>query len=465
MKGRKIAFLLILLSFGATVETAWTIRNHLGAGPLGCRVLRGKFYGPSFTFDAEERREVPEGTALEVDSSFGGVRIGQGMAGEVRVALRKVVFLPTEERARDFASRIRLEAALLGSTLRVSTNRRQLEREREGREVGFETHLEITVPPGTSVTVRNEHGRVDVADVATADLSGSFEPLRVERVAGAATLKSRHGGVFVSGVGGTLTLEARHGDVTIQDVQGHVKAECQHGDVSVARAGGLDLETSYGDVKLEAIRGDVTVRGQHAGVQAVDISGRVDVETSYRDVRLEKLGAEARVKAHHGGLQITDAQGPVLAEASYEDIVLSRIRGPVEATVEHGGLRGRDLEKGARVKVVGEDVRLEGVSGGVEVEAQRASVHFFPAGPLVEPVRISTSHGGIRLEVPAGSHFELEASVRRGEIAVDLPGLAVVPSGPDRVTGKLGAGGHLVKLFADQGDVRVAAVAAATSSR
>ena len=104
MKAAKIGLLLLLLGFGGVIETAFAVRNKIGIGPAGCRVLRGRFYGPSFTFDAaEERQAVPAATALEVENAFGAVRIIQGTPDEVRVSLRKVVFRPTEKAARAFA--------------------------------------------------------------------------------------------------------------------------------------------------------------------------------------------------------------------------------------------------------------------------------------------------------------------------------------------------------------------------
>ena len=68
---------------------------------------------------------------------------------------------------------------------------------------------------------------------------------------------------------------------------------------------------------------------------------------------------------------------------------------------------------------------------------------------------MSATNGGITLEVPGGSRFDLAASVQSGEISVDLPGLAVSETSPSKVVGKMGGGGSLVKLQTDHGDVSV----------
>ena len=130
--------------------------------------------------------------------------------------LRKVVFRQTEEAARAFADRVHVEMALTGAVLRIATNRRELEGGPD--DVGFETHLEIAVPPDTPVKVQAEHGRVDVADAARAEITNSYEPVRVERVKGPVTLDSRLATSPSPEVAGTLSLLSRHANVTVQDV-------------------------------------------------------------------------------------------------------------------------------------------------------------------------------------------------------------------------------------------------------
>jgi hypothetical protein len=126
VSARKIGFLILILAFGGVVETAWHVgENHFSFGPEGFRVLGGRFYGPSFTFEESAERDLdadaePE---IEVRNAFGAVRILPGEGSGVRVELRKVVFQPTEEKARGFADRIDLRLEEDGGRLRVGTNR------------------------------------------------------------------------------------------------------------------------------------------------------------------------------------------------------------------------------------------------------------------------------------------------------------------------------------------------------
>ncbi|MEP7339995.1 MAG: hypothetical protein ABI977_19810, partial [Acidobacteriota bacterium] len=76
----------------------------------------------------------------------------------------------------------------------------------------------------TRLKVQNEHGPIEVADVAQADLDGSFDSIRLDRVAGAATIDSQHGDVAVADVTGALTVNGRHGGLGILAHYAHIQS-------------------------------------------------------------------------------------------------------------------------------------------------------------------------------------------------------------------------------------------------
>jgi DUF4097 and DUF4098 domain-containing protein YvlB len=451
MSARKVALLLLILGFGGAVETAWSVRNHIDVGPFGCRVLGGRFYGNSYDFDEESQYAVGAGARVEIVNAFGAVRMHAGSPGEVRVRLQKVVYLDTRERAREFASRIALKADNAGTRLQLGTNRDEAFGGRD--DVGFETHFDVTVPPGTAVLVRNEHGPVDLRDVAAADVESAFDSLRLEHAAGPVTLKSRHGDVFVSNVEGALEITSRHGDVEVRDVAGRVVADVQHGDVTASRLGGLKLVGAHGGVSVETVKGDVDVATEHGPVTVKNVEGKASLATSFDHVDVEKVAGDAQLKAEHGEVKAVDVKGALVAEASFDRVYLERIGGPVEVKVEHGGVEAHRLEMGARVKASGDAIALLGFAGPLEIEAQRGSVRLVPSGPITDAVSVTAGHGEITLEVPAGSRFDLEARARHGEVRADLPGLAITSSEHESLTAKVAGGGKLVKLLAEGGDV------------
>jgi DUF4097 and DUF4098 domain-containing protein YvlB len=453
VSARKIALLALIVVFGASLETAWNLRGDVRIGPEGCRAIGGRFYGPSYAFEAAAEQAVPAGLAprLEVDNAFGGVHVARGGPGIVKVKLRKVVFLPTQEKARAFADRIELKLAADGPLVRVSTNRDAIGR---GEQTGFETHLEIEVPAETAVEVRSEHGPVELSGVAAADVTSSFEKIAVADVASDVKLEARHGEVRVERVGGHLELDSRYGDVSVADLRGTAKLDVQHGNLGTRGTAGLEIDLAHGDLTAESVSGPLVARGQHAAVRASDVSGRAEVETSFGDVRLERVGGDARLKVQHGRASADDVSGGVSAETSYEGVELLRVTGPVELRVQHGGVQAAGLAGGARITASGGDVALDGFAGPVQVEVERGNVRLAPHAVLGAELVARTTNGDLRLEVPEGSHFDLEAESRRGQVSVPREGLATREDGGEhgrgeRVLGKYAGGGVPVRLNAD----------------
>jgi DUF4097 and DUF4098 domain-containing protein YvlB len=456
VSARKIGFLILLLGFGAVVETAWQVRGDWRIGPEGCRVIGGRFYGPSYTFEQAAERALATGEAprLEVRNAFGGVSVTAGVPGTVKVKLRKVVFLPTEEKARAFADRIELRVSGEGALAKVGTNRDEIDR---SRDVGFETHLEIEAPPETAVEVRNEHGRVDLVGLGSADIVSSFEGVSVEKLAGSLKIESRNGDVRASGVGGPLVLTARHGGVEISDVSGPSRIDVEHGDVSARKTGALDASVKFGGLTAETVGGDLAVRGGHSELRASDVTGRAELETSFAGIHLARVGGDVRATAQHGEVTAEDVAGSLSAETTHGDVRLDRVGGPVQATADRGGVQANGLAKGAKLRATAGDVTLDGFSGAVEVEVERASARLAPRAPIAAGITASATNGEVRLDVPEGSRLDLDAESRRGEVRADVPGLASSettgePGHGHRAAGKLGEGGALVRLRAD-GDV------------
>ena len=453
MSVRKIAFLVLIVGFAATVETAWHVREDIHLGPEGCRVMGGRFYGPSWTFEAAAERAVAAGKAprLEVDNAFGAVNVTAGAPGSVKVRLRKVVFQPTEEKARAFADRVELRLTGDGELVRVATNRDEIGRR---EDTGFETHFEIEAPPESVVEIRNEHGRVELSGVAAADVTASFDGVSIQRVMGDVKLEARHGDVAIDGVGGALELNSRHGNVSVAGVTGASKLDVQHGNLGLRRSASLEVDLAHGELEAESVGGDLVVRGQHAPVRGFDVVGRAHIETSFGEVRLERVGGELYARVQHGGITGSDVTGAANLETTHDSVTLERVAGPVEAVVQHGGVDAKGLARGARIRVSGSDVTLDGFSGPVDLEVDRGSARLAPGNPLDAEVVARVTHGELRLEVPEGSRFELAAESVRGRVDAPLEGLTAEDEGHQgqRASGRHAGGGVSVRLKAD-GDV------------
>ncbi len=455
MRAGKVFLLLTLLAVGAGLQTALAVRGHVALGMPGCRIGDMRFRGPSFAFESETTLDLPPGTTLRLQNAFGGVRVHAGEAGRARIHLRKVVFLPDEARARAFADKLRLLAAVEGPELRVRTNRDEFS-EAALEDVGLETHFEVALPAGTPVIVSNAHGPVDLADAGAVQLEASFDSVRLERIAGDAQVKVRHGDLSIAAVAGTLDVSGQHGDVELRQAAGPATLDVQHGDVTLGDTRAVQVRLRFGDLKAEQVHGALHVRGEHAGIEADQVEGPADIETGFRSVDLRRVSGDARVVNQHGSVRVEDAGGTLGVRGSHDDVQLARVKGRVEVVLEHGGLKAEDLEGGASLKTSGDAVALLGFRGPLQLEARRGDVELVPSGPLSDGVVARVENGSLTLAVPDGSRGVVDAQAEGGEITLaEVPALVLAGGGAEQATGRLGEGGAAITLRTRHGDLRI----------
>jgi DUF4097 and DUF4098 domain-containing protein YvlB len=461
----RIFLLATILAGGAGVETAYQFREHMGVGPFGWRLFGGKFYGPHFLYEESSISALDPGVAVAIENEFGDVAVTAGEPGKVEVRLRKDVYVADEQKARALADRIKLEVDRGDGRLRLRTNRRELEGERDTYEVGFETHFDVRVPPGTAVEVSGSHGRASVEDAGDTHVQVENGEASARRVGGV-RFEVSHGAATIEGARGDVRLEVRHGDVVLRDASGAANdVIAEHGSVTIERVKALRVELRFGDLRAESVDGALQVRGEHAGVEARKIAQGADVETTSGGVRLEDVGGDVRLKVEHGETHVLRVKGAVSADTSYADTRLEEVDGRAEVRVVHGGLRGKALRGGLVAKTDGDDINVDGFRGAVEAEAERGSVRLAPDGAIRDAIVATASFGNVRLRVPDGSGVEIAAESENGDIDVSVPGFDAQEKSDSRVRGRVGAGGVLVSLRASHGDVRVSDTVAGKERR
>jgi len=453
MRARKILLLIGILLFGAMIEGAWHAREQLGVGATGWRILSGRFHGPSHRFQTEEVRAFAH-TRLSVKNEFGAVRVGPGEPGEVRVRLEKRVYIAREAEAEKFAERVVLVWSEDGETLELRTNRDELLRA-PGGDVGFETALEIGVPPETSVRISGRHGDVTATGIAGIVAANTNGHVTATDIRGAVDLNNRDGAVEVIGVEGPVTIRNRHGGVRLERIAGAVDAHVLHGEVSGRDLASLSLQHRDGSSSLEGLTGELQLRGSHASVTLTDAGGDVDVQTTYAPVSIDGARTDVRVENRHGRVELRRVGGGVAVKVRDGDVDLEDVEGRAVLEVRDGELRGRELRGGASVEAWDRRVELERFAGPVEIRSRDAEVVLIPELPLVESVDVTSGDALIQLHVPSGSRFDLIAESPGGRVEVELPDLSPDEQRDGVLRARVGGGGAAVSLRSSKGDVRV----------
>jgi DUF4097 and DUF4098 domain-containing protein YvlB len=172
--------------------------------------------------------------------------------------------------------------------------------------------------------------------------------------------------------------------------------------------------------------------------EAQTIAGQVNVQTAGGNVRADapEFGRERgwavsyevfvprrtglNLKAHNGGIRISDVSGEIDFDCLNGGVSLTRLGGTVKGRTTNGGLK---------VELAGS--RWEG-----------------------EELNVSTTNGGVSMEVPENYSARLETGTVNGRIAVDFP---VNVSGEinRQLTATLGSGGQLIRAYTTNGGVSI----------
>jgi hypothetical protein len=174
--------------------------------------------------------------------------------------------------------------------------------------------LVLRVPSRLKVRVEPNNGRLEIQNVAAAEVA------------------TARGETIVKGVSDRLTMTHRGGDLNIDDV------------------GSIRLNTRGSDVKLSKVRGEAVLQLQAGELRAESLTGPIEIDSNDSDVTLEKLGdikGVLRVNAVAGQLTMRDlrSEARVDGRGSEIDVRLDRPAAlsiynsnePIEVTVPAGG--------------------------------------------------------------------------------------------------------------------------------
>jgi hypothetical protein len=193
---------------------------------------------------------------MEVDDTFGDVRVSAGAAGTVDITAVK------HADAQDRLDAIGVHVDTIDGAVKISTD---FPAEWSGLH-HHEQHVDylIKVPTGTKVILRGKYGDGYVSGIGgPVDASSRYGDVEVDGAVGAQTLVSEYGDVTLSVASiqptDAVTMSTTYGDVTLTLPSGATPAVHAvtrlgdvHDDFDVRSSNGpaVDLRTTFGDVDV-----------------------------------------------------------------------------------------------------------------------------------------------------------------------------------------------------------------------
>ncbi len=230
----------------------------------------------------------------------------------------------------------------------------------------------------------------------------------------------------------------------------------RRGNLSVAqRDGNVDLATEHGDISVEQVKGDALLRVQSssANITIRDVTGNVQVEGEVRDGSVSGIGGSLDFNAgYNGDIQLSRIGQRLHFKSARTDLQLPKLDG--EITMGHGDIRANSITGPLKLSTKSNEVHLEDVSGAVDVDNRSGVVELRTKGPLGN-IDITNSRGGIELNLPPNSNFQLDAESNEGNIESDFT-LNVNNKGDNATArGTVGKGGNTVHLKTNRGTIQI----------
>jgi hypothetical protein len=247
----------------------------------------------------------------------------------------------------------------------------------------------------------------------------------------------------------------------------------------------LSLITFDGAIEVRAWdRSEVVVEIEKRGVDKAELDS-IEIKA---DQSGDRISIEAR-KPPGGRAMIHLGPSPsaklvasvpqkcnVLARSGDGSIAIERVTGKLELDTGDGSVRGSDLAGQLRAHTGDGSMKFESITGPVDIDSGDGGVSVSGKLPVVrlrtgdgsvsvraddgsvmsEDWEVRTGDGGVTIELPDGFNAELDANSGGGSVRVqDLNFTVSGEQSKRQVRGKLGSGGHLLKVRTGDGTVSI----------
>ena len=166
-----------------------------------------------------------------------------------------------------------------------------------------------------------------------------------------------------------------------------------------------------------------------------------DLEASNADGEIQLEGIEGKIKAQtaDGKLSIVNCSGQIESRTADGDLRVQGAAGDVSAKTSDGS-----------VSIDGVFQALNAVSGD-----GRMIIKVIPGSKMMNDWSIRSGGGNIRVSLPEDFAADLDASTGDGRIRVDYPVSSERARSENKLTGKLNAGGRLLRIRTGDGDITI----------
>lgn len=190
------------------------------------------------------------------------------------------------------------------------------------------------------------------------------------------------------------------------------------------------------------------------GVDVTGVTGPAELGTGSGVIRADSIGNRVSARTGSGGIKILTANGDVIASTGSGGIELTAINGTVDARTGSGGItvigaagevRARTGSGHIKVEKAKANVDARSGTGGVEIDGTPKSFRW----------DLHTSSGGIKVSLPTGTPFEVDAETRSGTVTTSHKVSTSGSMAKNMLRGVSGRGDNRLYIRVGSGSIRI----------
>jgi DUF4097 and DUF4098 domain-containing protein YvlB len=258
---------------------------------------------------------------------------------------------------------------------------------------------------------------------------------------------------FTVGEGAELTLETFDGSIDVRSWnKPQVGVEIQKRGPDRETAAALEVRSTQDGNRVRIEAPSPKVQRESFGL------GNVSMPSVSFVVHVpERLKLTATTK--DGSISVSRINGKVALKSGDGSIKSDGITGELTAHTEDGSMRIVNVNGRVSVESGDGSIHVDGRVEGLHARTADGSIVIEAAdgSAMKEDWDVATGDGSITVQVPDDFDAEIDADARDGGVQADMQGIDAVRNDNGRGTmrGKIGSGGHVVKLRSGDGSIRL----------
>ena len=200
-------------------------------------------------------------------------------------------------------------------------------------------------------------------------------------------------------------------------------------------------------VSIENRNGNVSMRG---------ITGNEKITNRFGDVELHGITGTVNIQNRNGSVRVNDVSDSVAVDNSFGSITVENVRGELKISGRNNQIDIDHVEKDLDVDSAYQNVDIRDPRGGVNVRSRNGEISLHLLQKPTRDISVNSDYGDVTIDIPSGSVFSADVSVRNGSVEGDFSELQYTSHNADHtISGHVGTGGPSIKVNSRFGQVRL----------